>query len=213
MIESLLALGDRSNVDDKAASNQASSTQRAVFARDLDALNPTLNPCSVCVCSSQIDRLALSDSQLDRFGEMDHPPPQLVLSERAPSMYQRWVSLQAATELLWAKCAPIAGICILAFSAFLFSVMSLCVSLAGVSMPSWQLVWHRSMIQALCAFIAIWKTKPNDLSALIGPPGKRRWVLMRGITGIIGMNFYYLAVVCVMQILLLARLIQLQSSD
>jgi len=82
----------------------------------------------------------------------------------------------------------ILGVFYLAFSAVVFSVMSLCVSLAGKDLPSFEIVWARSMMlfglaTSSCYFVA--RTNP------IGPPAKRKWLFLRGFVGFLSFSCYY----------------------
>jgi len=84
----------------------------------------------------------------------------------------------------------ILGICYLAISAVLFSVMALLVSQLSVNMPSFQIVHIRCTIQFFCALLSCRFYSINFL----GPTEKRKWILLRGSLGFISFSCYYFAI-------------------
>jgi len=80
------------------------------------------------------------------------------------------------------------GVAYLALSALVFSFMALCVSLVSKELPSFEIVWARSIMQftlgaSSCYFVA--RTNP------IGPPAKRKWLFIRGLVGFLSFSCYY----------------------
>jgi drug/metabolite transporter (DMT)-like permease len=88
------------------------------------------------------------------------------------------------------------GLAWMALSALCFSSMSLLVNIGGTQeayrLPSLQMVFARSLIQAILAAIYLW-CQPN--SGVFGPndPKVRRFLVLRGATGSLGLAAFFIA--------------------
>lgn len=93
------------------------------------------------------------------------------------------------------------GFILLAISAFFFSLMSLFVSMTGGRINSFLLVWIRCISQFSLGVIAIiiqkltGKLPSNEtwFVSVMGPPGKKRFLLARGFVGIFSLSCFYYA--------------------
>lgn len=79
------------------------------------------------------------------------------------------------------------GLLLSAISAILFSLMSALVKLAGSSFPTSQIVLIRSIIQFLCAFLALMILKKNPW----GPINDRILLALRGFSGAVSLACYF----------------------
>ncbi|MEO0559084.1 MAG: DMT family transporter [Bacteroidota bacterium] len=80
------------------------------------------------------------------------------------------------------------GLRYMAASAFLFSVMALCVKLASATLPTMQIVFARS---AVMVGMSIWMLR----RAHISPWGRRKGLLMaRALSGMTGLSLLYYAI-------------------
>jgi uncharacterized membrane protein len=82
------------------------------------------------------------------------------------------------------------GMTYLALSAVIFSVMALLVSILSRSLPSFEIVLARCSLQFLFALLACLVYRVP----LLGPPGQRLWLLLRGALGFVAFSAYYFAI-------------------
>ena len=82
------------------------------------------------------------------------------------------------------------GISYLALSAMIFSVMALFVSMLSKSLPSFQIVWARCILQFVCGYLSC-RFYGIDF---LGPAAKRRWLSVRGGVGVVAFSLYYFAI-------------------
>jgi len=78
------------------------------------------------------------------------------------------------------------GVSCLAISAVIFSLMSLLVSTLSETLPAFQIVWARYVIQLICAAAAC---RFYDVK-ILGPRDRRPWLLLRGAFGFAGFTCY-----------------------
>jgi len=81
------------------------------------------------------------------------------------------------------------GVSCLAISAVIFSLMSLLVSTLSETLPAFQIVWARCVIQFSCAAASC---RFYDVK-ILGPRDRRPWLLLRGSLGFTGFTCYYYA--------------------
>ncbi|ORX43074.1 hypothetical protein DM01DRAFT_1350092 [Hesseltinella vesiculosa] len=79
------------------------------------------------------------------------------------------------------------GLLIMTLSALGFSVMSLLVSITGKSFPSFEIVFARSIVQAVLGLAGCAWLKINPL----GNPKIRPWLAFRGLAGAVGLALFF----------------------
>lgn len=84
-----------------------------------------------------------------------------------------------------------AGFILLVLSCFVFSIMSLCVSLSAASMSSPQIAWIRFIFQAAFSYICLCY---QGISPLAVPREKRMWLFLRAAVGSASLTTYYFAI-------------------
>ncbi len=81
-----------------------------------------------------------------------------------------------------------AGLRYMAVSAFFFSVMGLLVKVAGQRLPSQEIVFFRSLLVLVFAYVALKRMK-------VVPWGNnKKWLVVRGMTGFLALSCFYYGV-------------------
>lgn len=123
-------------------------------------------------------------------------PPSPLLPEQQPVLdHHDGSSLSSPTvkSVAGRKRMPGLGLLLVAVSALMFSLMSLCVKVAGRTVPSLQLVFFRGLVNWLLNAAAIVLTR----TPWRGYKADRPWLMARALTGVAGMCCVYLALTAI----------------